>query len=140
MSTTTSHFQAMSREECQQRLAEHHAGRVAWTAADGPMVLPVSYQVYAGEVTFRTSAYGALSALIHPTNVAFEIDDIDMDAGTGWSVLVRGRAKAVRSPTVLTALWTLDGAVPWATGTRNVFIGIEPRSISGRLVKAPFAD
>lgn len=140
MSTTTSHFQAMSREECEQLLAEHHAGRVAWTAGDGPMVLPVSYQVYAGEVSFRTSPYGALSSLIQPTNVAFEIDDIDTEAGTGWSVLVRGRAKAVRSPSVLSALWRLDGVVPWATGTRNVFIGIELHSISGRRVKAPFAD
>jgi hypothetical protein len=34
----------------------------------------------------------------------------------------------------------MDGLVPWATGTRNLFVGIAPHSISGRAVKAPFAD
>jgi len=140
MSTeVSSHFRPLSREECEQRLAEHRAGRVAWQAADGPMVLPVSYRVHVGKVSFRTSPYGVLSRLAAPTNVAFEIDDIDLDAGTGWSVLVRGRAQAVTSSYVLTTLWK-DGPVPWATGTRNLFISIEPHSISGRLVKAPFAD
>lgn len=134
------HFRPLTQEECQQRLAAHHAGRVAWEAGDGPMLLPVSYEMHLGKVSFRTSPYGVLSRLVEPTNVAFEIDEIDMAAGTGWSVLVRGRAQAVTSTYALTSLWKLEGIVPWATGTRNLFISIETRSVSGRQVKAPFSD
>lgn len=138
--STNSHFRPLTQAECEQHLAQQHAGRVAWTAADGPMVLPISYEMHLGQVSFRTSPYGVLSCLVEPTNVAFEIDDIDMEAGTGWSVLVRGRARAVTSTYTLSNLWKLEGIVPWATGTRNLFITIEPRSISGRQVRAPYAD
>ena len=72
--------------------------------------------------------------------VAFEIDEIDKEAGTGWSVVARGPAHAVTSPQVLSSLWKLNGVVPWATGSRNLFISIDPLSIGGRTVRAPFAQ
>jgi nitroimidazol reductase NimA-like FMN-containing flavoprotein (pyridoxamine 5'-phosphate oxidase superfamily) len=137
--TTNSAFRALTQSECEERLAQQSAGRVAWDAPDGPVVLPVSYQLHLGRVSFRTSPYGALSCLAEPTNVAFEVDEIDAAAGTGWSVLVRGRAQAVTSSYELSTLWGLEGVVPWATGSRNLFIAIEPRSTSGRMVRAPYA-
>jgi nitroimidazol reductase NimA-like FMN-containing flavoprotein (pyridoxamine 5'-phosphate oxidase superfamily) len=137
--TTSSAFRALTPAECEERLARHSAGRVAWNAPDGPVVLPVSYQLHLGRISFRTSPYGALSRLAEPTNVAFEVDEIDTEAGTGWSVLVRGRAQAVTSSHELSSLWRLEGAVPWATGSRNLFVVIEPRTTTGRLLRAPFA-
>lgn len=138
--TTSSYFRSLTPAECDERLAQHRAGRVAWNAPDGPMVLPVTYVMHLGKISFRTSGYGALSTLAEPTNVAFEVDEIDMEAGTGWSVLVRGRAQAVTSSYLLSTLWRLDGIVPWATGSRNIFISIDPHSIRGKLVRAPFAQ
>ena len=137
---STSHFHELARTRCDELLATHRAGRVAWNAPDGPMVLPVTYAMYYGDVVFRTSPYGALSAHADRTNVAFEIDEVDQEAGTGWSVLVRGRAQAVVGSYDLVTLWQMDGVVPWATGTRNLFLAITPRTITGRAVKAPFAD
>jgi len=80
-----------------------------------------------------------LSQLAEPTNVAFEIDEVDQESGVGWSVVVRGRARAVTQAYDLTKLWVMDGLVPWAAGTRNLFVGITPDSITGRAVKAPWA-
>ena len=137
---STSHFHALASTRCDELLATHRAGRVAWNAPEGPMVLPVSYAMHNGSIVFRTSPYGALSALAERTNVAFEIDEVDQDAGTGWSVLVRGTASAVKASYDLVTLWQLDGVVPWATGTRNLFVSITPRTITGQAVKAPFAD
>jgi nitroimidazol reductase NimA-like FMN-containing flavoprotein (pyridoxamine 5'-phosphate oxidase superfamily) len=137
---SSTHFHELTRARCDELLDTHHAGRVAWNAPDGPMVLPVTYAMYIGNIVFRTSPYGVLSALADRTNVAFEIDEIDQDAGTGWSVLARGRAEAVVGSYDLVTLWQMDGVVPWATGTRNLFVSITPRSITGRAVKAPFAD
>jgi hypothetical protein len=73
-----------------------------------------------------------LSELVRPTQVVFEVDDLDDTAHTGWSVIARGRAQAVASPALLTHLWTVEGAEPWAGGVRNVFIGISVERITGR--------
>jgi len=145
MSTTTqddssSHFEEIPREECQRLLGAQSTGRVAWNSPDGPQVLPVSYRLYIDDIVFRTSPYGVLAQLVKPTEVAFEIDDIDQAHGVGWSVLVRGRAKAVVAPHELASLWTKPGAVPWAPGTRNVWIAISAHTITGRRLKAPFVD
>ena len=137
---TSGHFRALSEERCRELLASHHQGRIAWTAADGPQLLPVSYALHNGDVAFRTSPYGALSQLRRPTMVAFEIDDIQPGNGTAWSVLVRGRAEPVTNASSLAALWSSEELVPWATGTRNLVILIRERSISGRALKAPHAD
>jgi hypothetical protein len=37
-SESSSAFHELSRERCKELLATHRAGRVAWHAADGPMV------------------------------------------------------------------------------------------------------
>ena len=39
----------------------------------------------------------------------------------------------------LSTLWK-EGPVPWASGTRNLFIAITPESITGRAVRAPSPD
>ena len=142
--TTASHgasasFQELSEDRCKELLLSHTSGRVGWQAADGPLILPVTYAFYNGMVAFRTAPYGVLAELISPTNVAFEIDEIDHTTGHGWSVLVRGRAKAVTQNFDLVTLWKMDKILPWASGTRNLFIAIEPSSITGRSVRAPFS-
>jgi nitroimidazol reductase NimA-like FMN-containing flavoprotein (pyridoxamine 5'-phosphate oxidase superfamily) len=137
---TSGHFHALSEERCRELLASRHEGRIAWAAPDGPQLLPVSYALHNGQVAFRTSPYGVLSQLRRPTMVAFEIDDIQSEAGIGWSVLVRGRAQPVTRSFDLATLWGKQEMVPWATGTRNLVILVSEHSISGRAVKAPYAD
>lgn len=76
--------------------------------------------------------YGLLSQLIRPTEVVFEVDELDQTLRSGWSVVVHGRAEAVASPAELIHLWTVDGITPWASGIRTLFIGVQPRVLSGR--------
>lgn len=134
-----SRHRELSRPECQERLGSHSMGRVAWSAGGEQYILPVSYAMNAGHVVFRTSPHGALAQLLRPTNVAFEIDQVDEAAETGWSVVVHGRAQGVALPQELALLWARSDIVPWAPGTRNTFISIDPQTISGRTVGAPFA-
>jgi nitroimidazol reductase NimA-like FMN-containing flavoprotein (pyridoxamine 5'-phosphate oxidase superfamily) len=97
--------------------------------------LPVTYQYRNGSVIFRTSPVGALSGLVRRTSVAFEIDEIDEQNKSGWSVLVLGFAEAMAHNYLLASAWE-TGPVPWADGVRNLFIEIKPRKISGRAVRA----
>jgi len=128
-------FAELSEAECQELLAQHTAGRVGFMAPEGPQILPVTYQYRNGSVIFRTSPVGALSGLVRRTSVAFEIDDIDEQNKSGWSVLVLGFAEAMAHNYLLTSAWE-TGPVPWADGVRNLFIEIKPRKISGRSVRA----
>jgi uncharacterized protein len=79
----SSHCRDIPRDECEALRAAQRTGRVAWNAPDGPQVLPVTYGAHAGDIVFRTSPHGVLSQLGNPTNVAFEIDDIDQAHGAG---------------------------------------------------------
>ena len=135
----TGRFEELTLAECERLLAEHKAGRVGMNAPAGPQILPVNYAYYAKTIVFRTSPYGVLSSLGRHTRVAFEIDDIDEERESGWSVLVLGSAERVTREYMLSSLWK-DGPVPWAEGTRNLFIMITPETITGRTVGPPPAE
>jgi nitroimidazol reductase NimA-like FMN-containing flavoprotein (pyridoxamine 5'-phosphate oxidase superfamily) len=129
-------FSAIGREQCVQLLTEHSIGRVAWQGTEGPQIIPVTYAWFEGAVIFRTSPYGVLSELMRPTEVAFEVDEFDENQHHGWSVVVHGRTKAVAEHSELSRMWTTSGVVPWASGTRNLFIHITPHQLTGRRVAA----
>ena len=131
-----SNFVELDRSRCEELLAAQQVGRVAWNAADGPQILPVNYAWHVGAIVFRTTPYGPLSALVRRTPVAFEVDHIDNEAQAGWSVLARGFAEAITHDQVLVNLWSSDAVVPWASGSRTLFISIQPRSLTGRSVRA----
>ena len=132
---STKDFVELSEAKCQELLAQHTAGRVSFMAGDGPLILPVTYQYRNGSVIFRTSPVGPLAELVRRTSVAFEIDEIDEQNKSGWSVLVLGFAEAMAHNYLLTSAWE-TGPVPWADGVRNLFVEIKPRKISGRAVGA----
>ena len=135
----TGNFAELSETECKELLGQHAVGRVGFMAGEGPQILPVTYQYRAGSVIFRTSAYGALAGLARRTSVAFEIDAIDEQHRSGWSVLVLGFAEAMTHDQLLASAWE-TGPVPWADGARNLFIEIKPRKISGRAVRSATRD
>jgi uncharacterized protein len=127
-------FGPLSSEECRLRLAAGSVGRVAWNTVDGPQILPVTYAVHNDAVVFRTAAYGPLADLRHVRRVAFEIDEIDGETRTGWSVLVTGQSRAAAKAGELVELWSKADPVPWAPGTRNLFIEISIDQLTGRSI------
>lgn len=119
----------LTTDECWELLASRTLGRVAWTAPDGPVVVPVNYGVAGRTLWLRTSAYAALVREADQSPVAIEVDDVDEAARTGWSVLARGVAH-VRFPSD-------GGATPpevetWPAGPRPMWVVLEPREVTGR--------
>ncbi len=104
-------------------------GRVSWVSEDGRLqVLPVNYGLVDDRIVFRVAQGTILEELATPRAVAFQVDDLDGQTATGWSVLVQGR----------TGPWSGEVPVisPWAPGRREVAVAIEPTSWSGRSVSA----
>lgn len=135
MPATEGHHQfgPLPATECLALLRSHSIGRVGWNSPEGPLIIPVTYALQDGAIVFRTTPYGVLSELRNERQVAFEVDEVDVDTRTGWSVLVRGWSKAT-SPDQMAKLWTQQEPIPWAAGARTLFITISTDQVSGRVI------
>lgn len=119
--------------ECRRLLAPGGVGRVAYTSAAGPAVLPVNFALASGTVVFRTGQDTVLAAH-SDEDVGFEVDHLDEAQAQGWSVLVLGRAHRVTEPAELRALKASIAIWPWAGGDREIYVRIVPTQVSGRRI------
>lgn len=126
------HFTRLSSDECRQLVRARGVGRVGWSSGVGLQILPVTYRVSGDLIAFRTRPDTIMGEFAAPVDVIFEIDDIDEDTATGWSVQVRGRAVGyLDEPPTGVAL-----PEPWAPGDHPLVVVIEPTQYSGRAVSA----
>lgn len=124
----------LSFKECLELIATSGVGRIAFFADGEIEVLPVNYTVDGPAIAFRTSAGSKLDAAVEREVVSFEVDAYDEVERTGWSVLVKGRAKVVSDPAVLARL-EVSGLRPYATSVpKPEWILINPNTITGRRV------
>jgi uncharacterized protein len=126
-------IEVLSFLECEQRLEAGVIGRVAMVVRGEPVVLPVNYRYVDGCVVFRSAAGEKSEAAVMQRPAAFEIDEWDGAAHTGWSVLVKGSADLMDDDDPMVA----DAADlrPWATATqRDIWIRIVPNEITGRRI------
>ncbi|GGX76966.1 hypothetical protein GCM10010515_51230 [Streptomyces fructofermentans] len=66
--------------------------------------------------------------------MAFEADRIDDAFSSGWSVLVRGQARIVTDPEQIRRLDAEAFSAPWAGGRRDLWVRVEPRTVTGRRI------
>lgn len=121
----------LSRPRCLELLGQAGLGRVAVNRDGVPHVVPVNYALLDGQVVFRSGSGTKHDAALAGQPVSFQVDDIDADAHTGWSVLVSGTARLVTDPDELARIDTL-GLVAWAPGGRHDVISVAPDLVSGR--------
>jgi nitroimidazol reductase NimA-like FMN-containing flavoprotein (pyridoxamine 5'-phosphate oxidase superfamily) len=133
---THSTLVALDRTECLQLLAGATVGRVVHTDRALPACTPVNFRLVGEAVVFRTAASSRLAAATADAVVAFEVDDFDPAAGSGWTVLVTGVATAVRDVSTLVRLDQL-GLVAWAGSDRCHWVRITVADVTGRRVVAP---
>ncbi|WP_435850866.1 helix-turn-helix domain-containing protein [Streptomyces tibetensis] len=129
----TPRFTELPEAECRSLLSTHGVGRLAVPADSGPVVVPVNYSVVDGGIVFRT-APGTAPAQADGHRVAFEADRIDEAFSEGWSVLVRGPATTATDPDDVARLEEQAYSTPWAGGPRDLWLRIEPVSVTGRRI------
>ncbi|MFJ4641709.1 pyridoxamine 5'-phosphate oxidase family protein [Streptomyces hygroscopicus] len=127
-------FHVLDRQECLRRLAMVPVGRVVYTWQALPAVLPVNFSLDAdSSVLLRTSAGSGLVHAIDGVVVAFEADDFDAAARSGWSVVVTGRAAVVTDPAELERLSRV-GPRSWVVTRDDVLVRVESEMVTGREV------
>jgi hypothetical protein len=118
----------LAADECWSLAATRPVGRLAWTGPHGPTIVPINFSVNGTDVVVRTTAYSEVARECDDSAVAFEVDDIDPSARSGWSVLMRGRGHLEYGP---------PGDVEpdvWLSGPRSIRLRIEVGEITGRRV------
>ncbi len=124
----------LDRSECLRLLAVEDVGRLGLVQGQAPVIFPVNYAWDGQAIVFRTAegtklSHGPRSA------VAFEIDGLDRENRSGWSVLVTGRLDEVTEadPDLWGRVQDL-GIRPWEPGTKGHWMRLVPGIITGRWV------
>ncbi len=122
----------IGRVECLSLLESRSVGRMAYIARQGvPDIVPVNYAVHDGYVLVRTGVGPKLQAAERGELLALEIDDIDEQTHTGWSVVATGPAERLRSRQIAALP---DAVLPrtWANGPRFALLRFTLRRVEGR--------
>ncbi|MDH4075911.1 MAG: pyridoxamine 5'-phosphate oxidase family protein [Acidimicrobiia bacterium] len=120
--------------EAWQLVRGRELGRLAVCIAGVPEIFPVNYRLdIDGAVVVRTAPGLKLAGALLGGEVAFEVDQIDEAAHTGWSVVIHGRATEVAGTEA--RLHTDDlGVDPWVRSPKHRYLRVAPDRISGRRV------
>ena len=125
-------LEILSENQCRELLAERALGRIAFPLDSETEIFPVNYSTDGTIIVFRT-APGTKLARSTTTRVAFEVDDWDVEAQVGWSVVLKGVAQEVTAGTdpFSTALRARN-VQPLAPGEHEHWIAVYPAQLSGR--------
>jgi nitroimidazol reductase NimA-like FMN-containing flavoprotein (pyridoxamine 5'-phosphate oxidase superfamily) len=139
--TSPGRIEELDEADCLTLIAPGGIGRIAYPGRYGQTVLPVNYQLLDNTIVFRTGEDSPLeedlqTGIRHAEyQVAFEIDEINLAAKEGWSVLVQGPAHHVESDAERTAV-RQSGVQPWFAGAKEHYIRVVPHRITGRRIHA----
>lgn len=119
----------LSQSECWDLVSSRTLGRLV-TSVDGqPDIFPVNYVVQHRTVLFRTAEGTKLVSAAINNNVLFEVDD--HDAVGGWSVIIKGMARSLRTDEEIEEAERGE-LLPWIATVKPHFVRIRPVSVTGR--------
>lgn len=124
-------MEVLSRVQCLELLSRSDLGRIAITMGALPVILPISYALLGEDVVFKTGTGSKLRAAISNSVVAFEVDEVDLEHESAWSVLVTGMADEITNPREIEQASTLR-LRPWITTEPSFHIRIRSDIITGR--------
>jgi nitroimidazol reductase NimA-like FMN-containing flavoprotein (pyridoxamine 5'-phosphate oxidase superfamily) len=126
-------LEILDEEECWRLMRTAKVGRVAVSQGAVAAVFPVTFVVVGGDILFFSGSGVKLDAARQGRSVTFEVDEIDVVAEMGWSVLAVG--PLVEASTVSKARAQALGLYPWAAGDRQQLLRIRPDFLSGRRIQ-----
>jgi len=116
--------------ECRRLLATASIGRIAFTEGALPAIQPASFALRGEDVLIPTGLGSKMAAGSRGAVLAFEVDDYDLVARTGWNVTVIGPSRLVSVPAQVRALDAL-GVRPWAPATTHCYIALRIAVVGG---------
>lgn len=129
MSASDNPVTILSVSECWSLLASVALGRLV-TVVDGqPEIFPVNFAVQRKTVLFRTAEGTKFTSTTINNRVLFEADE--HNETEGWSVVVKGTARSVRSHEEI-AEAEETGLLPWVVTEKLRYVRVVPTLVTGR--------
>jgi uncharacterized protein len=119
----------LSDDESWDLLGTAPLGRLVTSFADEPEIFPVHFVVQGRTVLFRTAEGTKLFSAVSNRTVLFEADDHNVTEG--WSVIVRGRARLLKTDADI-AEADRAGHRPWIATATPHYVRIAPSDVTGR--------
>jgi hypothetical protein len=119
--------------ECRSLLATAGFGRLIFTRHALPVVEPVRFGIRRGQILIPTGSDDDLSPSIRGAVVAFEVDCLDAESGTGWTVTAVGPAHVLTDEDDIADAERLE-LQPWVPSVNCCFVAVEIRLLRGRRV------
>ncbi len=126
-------MQHLSIDECWQKLTRSSVGRIGVLVDSAPEIYPVNFVVHERSILFRTDAGSKLRGVDRSPAVCFEVDHINPDDRSGWSVLVKGRAHELTTSDELQGISEI-GLDFWPLGDKAHWIRVRPIEVTGRRI------
>jgi nitroimidazol reductase NimA-like FMN-containing flavoprotein (pyridoxamine 5'-phosphate oxidase superfamily) len=130
------YVEVLGHAECMRLLPSVPVGWLAYCDADAPVLVPVNFAVDGDEIVVRSSFGGKLAAAARGKVMALAVDSLDPENRTGWSVVVRGRARIVEDTDDDAGPW-LARPAPWAPGDKELAIALRAAEVTGRRLARP---
>ena len=130
------YVEVLGHAECMRLVSSVPVGWLAYCEEDAPLLVPVNFAVDGDEVVVRSSFGGKLAAAARGKVMALAVDSLDLESRTGWSVVVRGRARVVEDTDDDAGPW-LAGPSPWAPGEKELAIALRAAEVTGRRLARP---
>ena len=129
MSVTADGVTVLSEHECWDLLAGVALGRVVTSVGGQPEIFPVNYLVQHRTVLFRTAEGTKLVSTAINNRVLFEVDDHNVVEG--WSVIVKGRARSLRTNEEIEKAERAQ-LLSWTTTEKTHYVRVIPETVTGR--------
>lgn len=126
-------LEVLPRAECLRLLAGNDVGRIVVSRRVLPAAFPVRFALLGGDVVFLAATGGELDAATAGQVVAFQADATDRSDGSGWSVLLQGRADVVDDPGAAATARGLSLG-PWASTASAHVVRVRAEIVSGRRI------
>jgi uncharacterized protein len=129
MSITDDGVTILPEHECWELMSGVALGRLV-TSVDGlPEIFPVNFVVQHKTVLFRTAEGTKLVSTAINNRVLFEVDDHNV--AEGWSVIVKGRARSLRTDEQIEEAEHAQ-LLPWVSSEKTHYVRVLPDMVTGR--------
>lgn len=129
MTTEFQPVSILSETECWDLISGRALGRLVTSVDNQPEIFPVNFAVQRRTVLFRTAQGTKLVSAAINNDVLFEVDDHNVLEG--WSVIIRGTARTLRTQEEIDEAEQAQ-LLPWTATSKQHFVRIRPVRITGR--------
>ena len=124
-------FDELDEQVCRQLLATVPLGRLGFTEAALPRILPVHFTVLGDDVVIGCLNGPKVRIAARGDVVAFEADSYDPVTHEGWAVNVIGVARLITDRDDVAALDAL-GFTPWLPHQERFYFAVRMDAVQGR--------